>query len=247
VSEHHVDYDRLAANYDSRYDAESLQPIGDAVVELARGRAVLEVGCGTGRWLKDVRRVAPFVAGADSSFGMLSRAPVNVALVNARANSLPFSAASFDLIYCVNALHHFDDQRGFIRDCAEMLRPGGTLAIVGIDPRTIRARYLYEYFESTRDRDLERYPSFGTIVDWLSEAGFDEVQHRIVHTWMNAFNGDRVFNDHFLRKDSNSSLALLSASEYETGLARIREAASENARFATVLPFGMTTGRLVPR
>ena len=242
MSGHRVDYDRLSSTYNARYQANPLQEIGDALAQLARGH-VLEVGCGTGRWLSDMSRLAAFAVGADASYGMLQQCDIHVPLVNARANSLPFRENSFDFIFCVNALHHFDDKPGFIRDASVLLRPDGTLAIIGIDPRTIRSRYLYDYFESTLATDLARYPSFGHIVDAMSGAGLNHVEHRIVHTWTNRLHGREVLTDPFLQQDSNSTLALLNAEQYRAGLARITEAAEANISFETILPFGLMTGR----
>jgi ubiquinone/menaquinone biosynthesis C-methylase UbiE len=244
MSAQRVDYDRLSSRYNRRYQAYSLSEIGEALAEIASGR-ILEVGCGTGRWLENVFHSAALIVGADASFGMLKQTRTGAALVNADANALPFRADSFDFIFCVNALHHFDDKHGFIRDAVNCLRQRGTLAIVGIDPRTIRERYIYQYFDTTLTTDLARYPSFGEIVDAMSAAGLDDVQHRIVHTWKQRLQGRDVLNDPFLARDSNSALALLSEEEYQLGLERVRAAAERNAVFESVLPFGMTTGRRV--
>jgi ubiquinone/menaquinone biosynthesis C-methylase UbiE len=247
MSAHRVDYDRLAANYSSRYDFNSLQEIGKKLERLAEGcGTALEVGCGTGRWLPEVARTARFIVGIDASLGMLRQNHSGAPLVNAPANRLPFREGTFDLIFCVNALHHFDDKPSFIADAAKVLNPGGTLAIVGIDPRTIRQRYLYEYFESTLETDLARYPSFGELIDWMAAAGLDDVEHTIVHTWRSRFEGSEILNDPFLKQESNSSLALLNERQYEAGLRRIEAAAQSGAVFDTVLPFGMTTGKRAP-
>ena len=242
MSEHRIDYDRLSSTYNARYEANYLHEISETIAQIARGRA-LEVGCGTGRWLGDVSRIANLVVGVDASFGMLKQYRGEVPLVNASANSLPFRGNSFDFILCVNALHHFDDKMGFIRDAAALLKPGGSLAVFGMDPRTIRTRYIYDYFETTRANDLARYPSFGEIVDWMSASGLDDVQHRIVYTWTSNLRGLDVLNDPFLPQNSTSTLALLSEEEYREGVARIRAAAvDKNAVFDTALPFGLTTG-----
>jgi ubiquinone/menaquinone biosynthesis C-methylase UbiE len=243
MSEHRVDYDHLAPAYDARYEVDTLQPVAEALLPLARDRMVLEVGCGTGRWMRDIRVAADFVVGVDASFGMLRQRQLGAEYVNAHANALPFGPSTFDLIYCVNALHHFDDKRAFVNEAAVMLKPGGALAIVGIDPRTIRRRYLYDFFDGTRARDLERYPSFGELVDWISAAGLDEADHTIVHTWSSRFDGVSVLSDPFLKQNSNSTLALLSDADYKAGMRRISEAAQRGTVFETALPFGMTTGR----
>ena len=86
---------------------------------------MLEVGCGTGRWVEPLRRAGGLVVGVDASMGMLAQARGLADLVYARANMLPFRAGSFDVIYTVNAIHHFHDARAFIKDAAMLLKPGG--------------------------------------------------------------------------------------------------------------------------
>src|SRR5690606_33834799 len=93
-------------------------------------------------------------------------------LVVARANALPFDSF-FDLIFSVNAFHHFDNPKAFVTHAHGLLEPGGLFAIIGIDPRTIRRRYYYEYFTGALHLDLQRYRSFGDQVDWMAAAGFD--------------------------------------------------------------------------
>jgi SAM-dependent methyltransferase len=248
--ERKVDYNSIAASYDARYDVEPLQGIADALIEFIRRQkatAVLEVGCGTGRWLRDVQVHASLTVGADAAIEMLRNRRSCVPVTAARANALPFRPAIFDLVYCVNALHHFDDRHRFVSQAAELLKPGGSLAFIGIDPRLIRTRYFYDYFASTLERDMRRYPSIGTMVDWMAAAGFTQIEYRIAQTWTSRFTGRSVLEDKLLRKESNSTLALLTDEEYQEGIrkleASIAQAESERREitFETVMPFGMLT------
>jgi len=245
------DYDSVAENYDTRYSVNSLQRIGDALSALVARRkpaTALEVGCGTGRWFRELRAHVAFITGADPSLEMLRRNQSGAPVAAARANALPFLPGTFDLVYCVNALHHFDDPQSFIAQAAELMRPRGTLAIVGIDPRLIHTRYFYEYFEPSREIDMRRYPSMGAMVDWMVAAGIDELEYRTVETLTSRFIGRQVFEDNFLRKGSNSTLAVLTEEEYQAGLRKIESAVAQaesegrEITFDTVLPFGMLTG-----
>jgi SAM-dependent methyltransferase len=244
-----VDYDRLASTYHSRYAGPTkLEGIAQALVELAartQAKVALEVGCGTGRFLEDLRRVVPRSYGADASTGMLGQAAARLGpagLIAARANQLPFAPASFDLIACINAIHHFDDGDGFIHDAARLLRPAGALVLVGMDPRVVRHRYYYDYFEGAYDLDMRRYASFGHWVDTFSRAGLDRVELRIVETPSVTFVGPEILKDPFLVKESNSLLALLADDVYQAGLRRIEAAAAAGKTFRAELPFGMITG-----
>lgn len=247
-----VDYDRLAPTYEKRYSVDPLQGISDALVNLAgrsKAQRILEVGCGTGHWLRELRPHVEALYGADASLGMLRGGERSTAhLTAALANALPFKDHSFDLIFCVNAVHHFDDVRAFIGQAAELLRRPGALSITGIDPRLIRKWYFYEYFEGTYERDLRRFPSVGDVVNWMAAAGFDSIEYREVERRATSSVGRSVFADPFLNKTSNSQLALLTDAEYAAGLQRIEDAIVRadkeggQVQFATELPFIMITG-----
>ena len=244
-----VNYNQIAPTYHSRYDGPNkLDGIAQALRTFHATR-VLEVGCGTGRFVESLRGSGAVVFGVDASTGMLSHAAGRIGpsnLAAARANHLPFQFESFDLICCVNAIHHFDDPRQFILDASPLLRPRGSMAIIGMDPRTIRRRYFYDYFEGARELDMRRYPSFGQLVDWAAEAQLDQVELTIVEKPFVSFKGAAVFDDPFLKKESNSLLTLLSEDAYREGLRRIEAAASQGAEFHYEIAFGMITGRRSP-
>jgi SAM-dependent methyltransferase len=254
-----VDYDRVAPDYDRRFRHGGLPGVGAALrrATLASGaRLVLEVGCGTGHWLPVFG--APRVFGADRSLGMLARAvakrPENAigfaartpaALVAADAHALPFAAPSFDLVACVNALHHFDDPRRFVARAAALLRAGGALVIVGMDPGAGRDRwYLYDYFPESLPADLARYPPHAAIRRWMREAGLERVTTRVAQRIQNLSHGAEVLEDPILHRHGTSQLTTLDAAAFERGMRRIRDAASDdaNSAFVTDLALPLTRG-----
>jgi ubiquinone/menaquinone biosynthesis C-methylase UbiE len=54
----------------------------------------------------------------------------NVRTLFAKAEDLPFPDASFDLVVCRLAAHHFDDVAGSTAEAYRVLMPGGTIGIV---------------------------------------------------------------------------------------------------------------------
>src|SRR5438046_2350599 len=120
MSSKHVNDNEVAPVYDERYATHHYEGCANALLSLTsriHARRILEVGCGTGRWLTQLQPLVDAVYGLDRSVGMLQQAakrPGNVYLTCGEASHLPFPDASFDLVFCVNAFHHFDDQRGVV-------------------------------------------------------------------------------------------------------------------------------------
>ena len=137
-----VDYDKVADAYDQRWVANRYDGVAATLVRFIGGVPpidAVEVGCGTGHWLVAIRDRVRTAAGLDVSMNMLRRAQAaapRAHLVRGRAEQLPWAAATFDRIYCVNALHHFQDAEAFIGEARRVLRLGGSFLTVGLDPHT---------------------------------------------------------------------------------------------------------------
>jgi SAM-dependent methyltransferase len=53
---------------------------------------------------------------------------------------LPFRDASFDVVLSMEGIEHFEDQLGFVRECARVLRPDGWLLLTTPNVLTLSAR-----------------------------------------------------------------------------------------------------------
>ena len=113
------------------------------------------------------------------------RSADNFETVKADAEHLPFTDATFDLVTCRIAAHHFPDVPRFVAETSRVLKPGGTFALVdNISPGTDtepgfgkaeveNTASTYNAFEKLRD------PSHGrclTLQEWtglLAKADFD--------------------------------------------------------------------------
>jgi SAM-dependent methyltransferase len=99
-----------------------------------RGRLVLDVGCGMGRFADVVLRWGGRVVGVDLSYAVDS-ARANLAhhesfsAIQASVFALPFRPESFDLIYSIGVLHHTPDTRRAFQGLPPLLRTGGGIAI----------------------------------------------------------------------------------------------------------------------
>jgi ubiquinone/menaquinone biosynthesis C-methylase UbiE len=226
-----VNYDQIALTYDARFTAGLYDCVRDALCALVRAyqpEFALEVGCGTGYWLSALRDELSYLYGIDYSLEMLRKARNRnsaAKLVRATAEFLPFRTGTIDLIFCVNAAHHFERLDSFIAEARRLLRPSGTLAVIGMDPHHGSDRWcVYDYFPETKGADLLRYPSSGQITDAMLRAGFDRIDSHIACRITQTRLGRDVLADPELQRNGCSQMALLTDAQYAAGIERINSA-----------------------
>jgi len=108
------------------------------------GQAVLDVGCGSGRYmLHALRRGAARVIGVDLSPPMLERAGAELATFRADAEvdlvqgslaALPVPDARANLTICALVLGHLDSLQQSLAELHRVTRPGGTLLCSDVHP-----------------------------------------------------------------------------------------------------------------
>jgi SAM-dependent methyltransferase len=96
---------------------------------------VLDVGCGTGRWLRRYLQRNLVPVGVDATQGMLQLTAargVECQLVVGCAQSLPLGDGVFDLVSAVTVIQHIppEDQGDALKEMARVLRPGGHLLLL---------------------------------------------------------------------------------------------------------------------
>ncbi len=101
--------------------------------EELKGKLVLDVGCGMGRFAEVATRWGARVVGIDLS-AAAEVAAINLAdrdfvAFQADVFALPFAPESFDVIYSVGVLHHTPDCEAAVKVLEKYLKPGGILAV----------------------------------------------------------------------------------------------------------------------
>lgn len=120
---------------------QALVPLGAHLRRRAGVRPlIVDVGCGTGRFLAAVRHSFPGAAtiGLDLSRAYLDEAArylgrwPGAMLVEGLAEAMPVATAACDVVTAVYLLHEVPDavRRRFAAECARVLRPGGRLILV---------------------------------------------------------------------------------------------------------------------
>ncbi len=249
------DYSSISDKYDRRYEINSLKDVEKTLRGLIAetgARRALEIGCGTGYWLKTLLPHVEQIIGLDSSIGMLRRAfdlTGSIELVCGSADYPPFAENSFDLIFVVNALHHFKDKQGFIDQSRRLLRSRGALATIGLDvPSAIGHWVIYDYFPGTIEYDQSRFPQWEKIQSWMHSAGLVVQPMRTVEHIRIEKRGRAILEDHFIQRYGTSQFMGLTDAQYRAGIERIKstidraETRGEEAVFRADLSLKVVVG-----
>lgn len=135
-------YDTEASTYDARrykntsgqrVDSFQKEILGDYFCELPNNANILELGCGTGRFLPFLSKKGFQLTGIDISTGMLEVAKERiktegiseVTLIKNEPGPLLFYANTFDAIYSILVINLIKDYQNTFQEVARILKPGG--------------------------------------------------------------------------------------------------------------------------
>lgn len=158
-------FNRMAVEYDDRCGP-GVAAMHDAVLRRADRAGidpgvVLDVGCGTGTLLADVRRRWPAASlrGVDPAEGMLAvargRLP-DADLQVAGAEKLPYGSATVDLVLSTTSFGQWRDQVAGLREAARVLRPGGWCLVAEVLPVSLLRRMVYRVPELHDEQGMAR-------------------------------------------------------------------------------------------
>src|SRR5208282_4258547 len=125
-------FDKLAQRYDSHYYGSHGRQQYQRVAAAAKAwkfSSVLDVGCGTGGLLTELKRPRLKLAGVDISQNMIEEAKKRLGkaadLRVADSEHLPWKANSFDLVVTTDSFHHWPDPLQALSEARRVLKKGG--------------------------------------------------------------------------------------------------------------------------
>jgi ubiquinone/menaquinone biosynthesis C-methylase UbiE len=190
--QHH--YDEVANIYDRQYDAGQgrayYSHICDMVLEpLPRGGTLLDLGCGTGLFMRRYEELGGRTIGLDISRGMITRARDRCGksdVILGTAERLPFRENTFDGLSSLLAFSYLQHPEQMLADSFRVLKPGGSISIctLGRNAFTSLIPLIYRVGEHLRIRRVgmayfgEHYYADDELTALFERIGFEAITIR---------------------------------------------------------------------
>jgi tocopherol O-methyltransferase len=168
--------------------------------QIRAGAHVLDVGSGLGGSAIWLAQRGCTVVGVNISATQVSMATAQaagagvaerVSFMLADANELSFPPGTFDAVWVIEAGEHLADKPRFIRTCAELLRPGGVLAMCSwlAGDRVETAEGAARLAELSRRLLCPSLATAREYTCWMQASGFRRVMYenitrQVERTWM---------------------------------------------------------------
>jgi ubiquinone/menaquinone biosynthesis C-methylase UbiE len=226
-----ADYSQIAEVYDAARTMDRphiawwLTRLADGG-RLGPGKRLLDLGCGTGRWVIPlVERTGCDAVGLDNSPEMLAKARAKdkagrITWLLGDVISPPVAPGSFDCALMSLMLHHLDHPPAAFRAAFAALRPGGALLIRQGTMEDIVDDPAHRFFPEAITIDRKRVPFRAEVEMWLNEAGFTDIHGEAVRQRTH-----HSPQDWLLEAEPRvcSVFRLMSDDAHARGLARLRE------------------------
>ena len=199
VEHHHAEAKRFVQWYEEMaktrfanafsYGRHKIDVLLDEVLkEQQPGARILDVGCGTGEYVRRANELGFIASGLEPADAMRAVA-VNknpgASIVSGVATELPYPDGSFDLVICIEVLRYLDrsDIRQALRELRRVLRPGGTMFLTMVNRYALDGFYLhYSLQRMLKPRSVERphceFVTPGELDREIRNAEFSTAVHR---------------------------------------------------------------------
>lgn len=108
-----------------------------------RGLRVVDLACGTGRWMRRLAALGAIPVGVDFSEPMLHRAPAGA--VAGAASQLPLRDGVADLVLCSLALGYFPDLAAVAQELRRIVRPDASVWVSDLHPEAVAAGWTRSF------------------------------------------------------------------------------------------------------
>jgi len=241
-----TDYSKIAGYYD-KVRPMPAGPWLSKIIEYGKinaGCAVLDVGCGTGRFTLGVSAMKnPMVCALDPSIGMLKQVFAkgksrDILWFRGDGQKLPFRDNFFDCVYMTLVIHHIENKEMALQEIYRALKKSGNCVIMTVSHSRIKEYVLHD-FPGVTAIDLKRFPSVPSIKKTMLKVGFRDVHYHVVQNDEGYIPTDECLEK--VRKKYISTLTLFSEKAFQKGFKifeqRVRRKYDTQIRWITKFDF----------
>jgi len=223
-----ADYSQIAKYYDK-----VRHPPADVLLSkiIAYGKidancAVLDIGCGTGRYPLSISAMKDLMFCAlEPSIDMVKQAVAKdkskcVLWVQGDGQRLPFRDSLFDCVYMTAVIHHIENKEMILREIYRVSKKDGKCVIMTFSHSRIKKHITHD-FPGIVAIDLKRIPSVPSLKKMMAIIGFRDVHYHAVQ-----LDEGYVSTDEYLRRVRNkymSTLTLLNEEDFQRGFRIFKE------------------------
>jgi SAM-dependent methyltransferase len=149
-----------------------IQSLGDQYFDIVPGEIlgkdslVIDIGCGSGRFIKYLKGQYGRIIGVDPSSAIFAADELigeddKVELIQASTDNLPFPDNYFDFGYSLGVLHHIPDTTKALNDCIKKIKPGGYFLLYlyyNLDNRSFLFKLLF-YLSNVLRLGVSKFPA----------------------------------------------------------------------------------------
>jgi ubiquinone/menaquinone biosynthesis C-methylase UbiE len=147
--------------------------------------SVIDISCGDGDFLQSIHSYLPDLRlhGVDIAPASIERAKTKCPMAEftiARAESLPYADASFEVALSCMSLHHYAKSLEVLRQTSRVLKPGGRFYLIDFMPLNRLTQMLHNWDGCPEPYHFEKYYMRHEIESKARQIGLVVVDHKSI-------------------------------------------------------------------
>lgn len=171
-------YNTIGHLYTRKADSYIANQLYDFLLPTPEG-LYLDIGCGTGNYLKALYDKGLNFYGVDPSEVMLEKAKIknpHATFITAQAENIPLSNHFFDGAIAVLTFHHWTNKIEALKEVNRVLKSNSKLVFFSFTPEQMQGYWLYHYFPKMIENCMKVIPPLKVMKEWLIHSGFTSIQ-----------------------------------------------------------------------
>lgn len=172
-------YDKIGTNYNNTRNADSyLTSRLHALLTPRADGQYIDIGCGTGNYMRALRDLGLNFTGVEPSEVMLEKARAKnpgAEIIHGSVEHIAIPDNSFEGGIGTFTIHHWQDMLAGLKEIYRVLKPGANFVLLSFTPEQLQNYWLHYYFPNTMQRSSEVVLSIDEMTGIFQSCGFTNV------------------------------------------------------------------------